>query len=136
MKLIYFLFIFCRSPLNRYYKQVIFFERATSVELAKTIESATTKTGYTLRVQTGPSRVSDDIPDPAAHKPDPTAHKRCSASPRSRTNRAVQDWYASHPREASEEAEHWTRLTAESAERRQERHEWREERREERRAGG
>jgi hypothetical protein len=46
--------------------------------------------------------------------------------------RAVQDWYASHPREASEEAEHWTRLTAESAERRQERHEWREERR----AGG
>ena len=43
--------------------------------------------------------------------------------------RAVQDWYASHPREASEEAEHWTRLTAESAERRQERHEWREERR-------
>jgi hypothetical protein len=43
--------------------------------------------------------------------------------------RAVQDWYASHPREASEEAEHWTRLAAESAERRQERHEWREERR-------
>src|SRR3954468_6293720 len=86
MKLIYFLFIFCRSPLNRYYKQVFFFERATSVELAKTVESATTKTGYTFRVQTGPSRVSDDIPDPAAHKPDPTAHKRCSASPRSRTS--------------------------------------------------
>src|ERR1043165_8508189 len=30
--------------------------------------------------------------------------------------RAVQDWYASHPREASKGAEHWTRLTAESAE--------------------
>ena len=44
--------------------------------------------------------------------------------------RAVQDWYASHPREALEEAEHWTRLAAESVERRQERHEWREERRE------
>ena len=29
--------------------------------------------------------------------------------------RAVQDWYASHPREASEEAEHWTRLVAERA---------------------
>src|SRR3954468_6262020 len=43
--------------------------------------------------------------------------------------RAGQDWYASHPREDSEEAEHWTRLTAESAEGRQERHEWREERR-------
>ena len=42
--------------------------------------------------------------------------------------RAVQDWYASHPREASEEAEYWARLTAERAERRQERHEWREER--------
>ena len=41
----------------------------------------------------------------------------------------VQDWYTSHPREASEEAEHWTRLTTESAKRRQERHEWREERR-------
>ena len=43
--------------------------------------------------------------------------------------RAVQDWYASHPREASEEAEQWTRLAAKSAERRRERHEWREERR-------
>src|SRR3954463_3478831 len=42
--------------------------------------------------------------------------------------RVVQDWCVSHPREDSEEAEHWTRLTAESAERRQERHEWREER--------
>src|SRR3954467_3734966 len=42
--------------------------------------------------------------------------------------RAMQDWYASHPREASDEAEHWMRLTAESAERRQERHEWWEER--------
>src|SRR3954467_9743034 len=43
--------------------------------------------------------------------------------------RTVHDWYGSHPREASEEAEHWTRLTAESMEQRQERHEWREERR-------
>ena len=34
-----------------------------------------------------------------------------------------------HPREASEEAEHWTTLVAERAERRRERHEWREGRR-------
>ena len=46
-----------------------------------------------------------------------------------RDQRAVQDWYASHPREASEEAEQWTRLAAERAERRCERHEWRKERR-------
>ena len=32
--------------------------------------------------------------------------------------RNVHDWYASHPREALEEAGHWTRLTAERAERR------------------
>ena len=41
----------------------------------------------------------------------------------------MQDWYASHSREASEEAEHWTRLAAGSVERRHQRHEWREERR-------
>ena len=41
----------------------------------------------------------------------------------------MQAWYASHPREASEEAEHWTRLAADSAERRHEFHERREERR-------
>ena len=76
MKLLYFFILVFVVALSTGIISRYFFERATSVELAKTVESATTKTGYTLRVQTGPSRVSDDIPDPTAHKPDPTAHKR------------------------------------------------------------
>ena len=47
-----------------------------------------------------------------------------------RDERAVSDWYVSHPREAREEAEFWNTCAAERAEWWAERHEWREERRE------
>ena len=40
----------------------------------------------------------------------------------------VAEWYASHPREAREEAEFWNTHAAERGERQAERHEWREER--------
>src|SRR3954470_5499185 len=127
MKMLYFLFIFCRSPLNRYYKQVFFLRGLHQLNLLKLLRVLRQKpdTHFVYKLDHRGFQTTYLIQRLTSRIQRQTSGARLASE---QDQRAVQDWYASHPREASEEAEHWTRMTAESAERLKERHEWREER--------